>query len=522
MATGQLILFFLSNISLFAAAIFVNKRRFLKEFRLFKRGLIFLSVLFFFFGLAFFPVHVRFASSLFFCVCGLIMLAGSLYLIISGLRWDFSSQLEDARIRLKVQGVYRFIRNPLYMGSMAAVGGLVFLYRSYYGLISFLFYIIAVILLILMEEYNFQMLLGETYLEYKNSVSALRPVKVFKDMQKSEIVRYPFKNLVFKGGGIRGVAYIGVLDSLHDKGIIKGIERVAGTSAGAITATLVSFKLDYEETISLLKSLDYSNVPQARDLQENNNLEEPRTFLRNLSVLTEDIHCTNRLIKNFGWYSSDYFYNWMQDVVAKQCDGNPKATFNDFRKKGFRDLYIVAANATRHKAEMFCAELTPDVPVADAVRLSMSIPLFFEALQYDGQVFGQGDYYMDGGIYDNYPIKYFDEQNFIRSSRWVSGGINWETLGCYLYTPENCENNKRNYKNLIGYVENLLVDLAMEAREQLFLRDVTERKRTIMISDCCIMPTEFHLAQDKERFDNLVETGKVAAADFLKDYRIPI
>ena len=71
------------------------------------------------------------------------MLAGSLYLIISGLRWDFSSQLEDARIRLKVQGVYRFMRNPLYMGSMAAVGGLVFLYRSYYGLISFLFYIMA-------------------------------------------------------------------------------------------------------------------------------------------------------------------------------------------------------------------------------------------------------------------------------------------------------------------------------------------------------------------------------------------
>ena len=42
------------------------------------------------------------------------------------------------------------------------------------------------------------MLLGETYLEYKNSVPALRPVKAFKDIQKSEIVRYPFKNLVIQ------------------------------------------------------------------------------------------------------------------------------------------------------------------------------------------------------------------------------------------------------------------------------------------------------------------------------------
>ena len=521
MATGQLILFFLSILSLFAAAVFVNKRRFLKEFRLFKRGLIFFSVLFFFFGLAFFPGQIRFANSLFFCVCGLFMLAGSLYLIISGLRWDFSSQLEDARIRLKVQGIYRFMRNPMYMGCMVAVGGLVFLYRSYPGLIVFLFYIMAIIILILMEEYNFQTLLGDTYLEYKNRVPSLRPVRTLAESKETEIVRYPFKNLVFKGGGIRGVAYIGVLESLYEKEIIKGIERVAGTSAGAITATLVSFKLDYQETMALLKSLDYSRVPQARDMLENGNLEERKAFLKSLSVLSEDFNCTNRLIRNFGWYSSDYFYQWMLDVIAKQCDGNPKATFNDFRRKGFRDLYIVAANATRHKAEMFCAELTPDVPVADAVRLSMSIPLFFEALQYDGKQFGQGDYYMDGGIYDNYPIKYFDEQNFIRSSRWVSGGINWETLGCYLYTPENCENNKRSYKNLIGYVENLLVDLAMEAREQLFMRDVTERKRTIMISDCCIMPTEFHLAQDPERFDNLVKTGRAAAADFLKDYHLP-
>ncbi len=45
---------------------------------------------------------------------------------------------------------------------------------------------------------------------------------------------YEYKNLVLEGGGIRGLAYPGALKVLEEKGIIKNIERVAGTSAGAL------------------------------------------------------------------------------------------------------------------------------------------------------------------------------------------------------------------------------------------------------------------------------------------------
>ena len=49
---------------------------------------------------------------------------------------------------------------------------------------------------------------------------------------------YHFKNLVFEGGGVKGIAYIGAMQVLKDKGILPAIERVGGTSAGAINATL--------------------------------------------------------------------------------------------------------------------------------------------------------------------------------------------------------------------------------------------------------------------------------------------
>ena len=99
---------------------------------------------------------------------------------------------------------------------------------------------------------------------------------------------------------------------------------------------------------------------------------------------TKDEECYERFLKNYGWYTSAYFYEWIGEVIAEKFEGNPRATFADFRERGFRDLYIVAANLSRHRAEVFSADDTPNVAVADAVRMSMSIPIFFEALRFDG------------------------------------------------------------------------------------------------------------------------------------------
>ena len=40
------------------------------------------------------------------------------------------------------------------------------------------------------------------------------------------------KNLVFEGAGMRGIAYCGVLEELETQGLVKDVEKVAGTSAG--------------------------------------------------------------------------------------------------------------------------------------------------------------------------------------------------------------------------------------------------------------------------------------------------
>ena len=64
-----------------------------------------------------------------------------------------------------------------------------------------------------------------------------------------------FENLIFEGGGVKGIAYAGALEVLEAQGILSAARNVAGTSAGAITATLVALNFSAKEINLLMKGL---------------------------------------------------------------------------------------------------------------------------------------------------------------------------------------------------------------------------------------------------------------------------
>ena len=68
-------------------------------------------------------------------------------------------------------------------------------------------------------------------------------------------------NLVFEGGGVLGIAYLGVLDYLYRNNLTDNLKRTAGTSAGAIAACITSFGLPFEGVKAIGESLDYRRVP---------------------------------------------------------------------------------------------------------------------------------------------------------------------------------------------------------------------------------------------------------------------
>ena len=72
-------------------------------------------------------------------------------------------------------------------------------------------------------------------------------------------MKYNFKNLVFEGGGVKGIAYGGALDALNAMNALQGIERVAGTSAGAITATLLALGYTSSEVSDIISTTKIKN-----------------------------------------------------------------------------------------------------------------------------------------------------------------------------------------------------------------------------------------------------------------------
>ena len=79
-----------------------------------------------------------------------------------------------------------------------------------------------------------------------------------KNNNSIHTVDYDIKNLVFEGGGAKGMAYVGVQESLQKLNIYKHINNYAGSSAGAITASLLYQGVDHNLLKGILSNLDAS------------------------------------------------------------------------------------------------------------------------------------------------------------------------------------------------------------------------------------------------------------------------
>ena len=337
------------------------------------------------------------------------------------------------------------------------------------------------------------------------------------------MVRYPFRNLIFQGGGAKALAYHGALRVLENEGILLQIERVAGVSAGAALAAMLSMRLDVDEIVEAYKSFDFDQITAARAGSMPDRASTPGFLRRELERIQNSFTSVTRLASKFGWYSIEYSYQWMQDFVAKSGRGDGMATFAQFRRWDFRDLYIIATNLTTHSSEIFSADTTPHVAVVDALLMSQALPMFFEAVQFDGQELGQGDFYSDGGILTNYPLQIFDERPFAWRNRWFVNGVNWETLGCRMHTPEDCPKRSGQITNLLTYIQNVM-EAVIETQAANYQLSKSAQRRTVDISDCCVRSTDWVVRPEPqdERYRRLVHAGEIAARQYLDDYKPPV
>jgi len=328
---------------------------------------------------------------------------------------------------------------------------------------------------------------------------------------------FPFKNLVFQGGGVKTYTYHGALEILEQQGILDQIQRVAGSSAGATLATAISFRLNTADTFALFRPHDSDE-----DAKNDANQRRTRIAEKELSKLMGGVSSVNRLLSRYGWRSVDRYHQWIQAFIATQCDDNGRATFADFQAYGFRDLYIVSTNISTRSTAVFSAETTPAVAVADAILMSSLVPLYFESLRFDGERFGEGDFYADGGILLNYPINIFDDPAYVQDERWFFSNVNWETLGCRTYNQDDEFRPPASIHNIIGYM-GAVFETLLAAQAVAFENNPAHRFRTINISDCGVDTMDMSISVDENdpRYYTLLDAGRGAALAYLEQYALP-
>jgi NTE family protein len=332
-------------------------------------------------------------------------------------------------------------------------------------------------------------------------------------------MNYPFKNLVFKGGGIRGIAYLGALEVINEKGLLEQAENVAGASAGAITALLVSLGYSFEEIKNRANALDYKKIQQEPINPSDkpyltDELKELYPVPRGiLDMVLHPIDTYNKasaylgnavnLRRRFGLYSNEYIYNWFGDQIEEKCK-NRKATFKDLvNTKGCKNLSVTVTNVLTQSTHICNANHTPDLEVATAVLASMSIPMFFEAVLIKDNKDIEG-LFVDGGVMHNFPISIYDYNN----------RPNFETLGLFIYSEEKVPTSPFHLKNFMG---NTIASL-LTAQDWEFARTPNDIIRTIQMSDCGVSATNFDVVLGDQNYNSLYEAGREGAIIYFDNY----
>ena len=320
-----------------------------------------------------------------------------------------------------------------------------------------------------------------------------------------------FRNLVFEGGGVKGIAYGGALEELNTLNILPKINRVAGTSAGAINALLLAIGYEVSEVSRIVAETnfaDFEDTPYPKKWQL-------RRWYLNIK----------KTLRVYGWHKGDEFTVWLVDKIERKSI-DPNITFAQFNElvkadqaagspKGLMELYVFGTNLSQKTVIAYSHKKTPNTKIKDAIRISMSIPMYFEAKFNEG-----GDVLVDGGVTYNYPINIFDNVEYLENQANgeefdydIAPGFifNHETLGFRLdssatidsiqngtgYTPATIDG----FKSYAGEILGLL----MEAANRRHIHG-NDWERTVFIDTLDVGTTQFDISQ--ERIDALMEEGR--------------
>lgn len=308
-------------------------------------------------------------------------------------------------------------------------------------------------------------------------------------------------DLVLEGGGVKGIALVGALEVLQERGY--RFNRVAGSSAGAIAGAMVAAGIPPTTMAEVMRSVDYSRF------------QDGRRWNRFLPV-----QALNVLLRN-GIYPGRFLEQWLDEQLRAHGPRYRNGTFSDLpyedpqqarpipENERFR-LIVTASDLSNGRLKFLPRDFEDyhrapgEQSIVDAVRISMSIPFFFRPVKWTATD-GRGTWLVDGGMLSNFPITQFDAPPD-RTPRWPTFGIKLSSRPDAALDVTNKITGPLSFgiailRTLMGFYDGMHIESADAVA------------RTIFIDTGSVRTTQFDLtAADR---DLLYENGRTAAIRFL-------
>jgi len=286
-------------------------------------------------------------------------------------------------------------------------------------------------------------------------------------------------NLVLEGGGAKGIGLVGAIEEFENQGYEWAY--LAGTSAGAIVATLMAVGYTGQELKKIIYELDFRKIMDSKGFGK-----------------VPLIGPLWNLMKNKGMYNGDYILEYVRKLIQEKTRKNPY-TFGDLQNDSGLEgpkLNLMVTDITNRRLLVLPRDVNElgisarELELAFAMRMSMSFPLFFKP------VIENRLWIMDGGILSNFPYWYIDGLN-----------SSYPTVGLLLDEPPG--DSIRGVWSMVKALLNTMISPLDQAFS-------VYKQRVIKIDVGGVSTLDFRLSGDKK--DNLYQNGRRATGNFLAGF----
>jgi predicted acylesterase/phospholipase RssA len=265
-------------------------------------------------------------------------------------------------------------------------------------------------------------------------------------------------HLVLSAGGVKGISYAGAVDELVKNGF--EFASVSGSSTGSFIGAILCSRVGLEGFKRAAIGLELSSFGEGKSWLPGFNLWH----------------------KPFARYRKSLVAERFRDIVS----GDPK----------FEDLSTPFAtfgvDLRTHKIHIYSRQVTPQMRVADALRVSTAAPFLFPAQEMEGNIL------LDGALVSQSPV-------------WLATAHNDE-LSIIVLRPKKkvAQPPPKGISEYLGSI----IDLGGGSRD-FYLMEQMPRVRLIEIDCGDIRFDHFHLSQEMR--EALVASGRLAIETHLRD-----